>query len=159
MKKILVVVTAAMSLALVLPPTASAAEPLNFYIKGGVLTDQSFSFNPFLWTVGANLDFNIGSALMLSPECDIIVYKFNFKPLWLAPAVTLNFRAGGFYVGGGVGKFLVIGSGYDLSSDLLLKFNAGFKGNGLKLQAYVWTPLGDEAFEDFVVGAALGFGF
>jgi hypothetical protein len=159
MKKIVFVLLGVSALVIVLPSQASAAGLMNFYLRGGVLTDKNFSFDPFLWTAGANIDFNIGSTLILSPECDVIVYKFNFKPLWLAPAVLLNLNLGGFYLGGGLGKLLVIGSGYDLTSDFLLKFNAGIKSGGFKLQAYLWTPLGNEAFKDIAIGANLGLGF
>jgi hypothetical protein len=159
MKRIVVGIVLVFSLAAVLPSSASAAGPVNFYLRFGVLTDQKFTFNPFLWTVGANLDFNLGPALTLSPECDIIVYKFNFNPLWLTPAVLLNFHISSFYAGGGIGKLLVIGEGYELSSDFLLKLNAGFKAGGIKLQAYIWTPLGSEAFKLVITGATFGFGF
>lgn len=159
MKKAMLGVLLILSLVAMFPREASAAGPFNFYVRGGVLTDQHFTFDPFLWTVGANLDLNLGPVLMLSPECDVIVYKFHFNPVWLAPAVTLNFRASAFYAGGGLGKFLVIGSGYTLSTDLLLKLNAGFKTDSFKLQAYLWTPLSDEAFSEMIYGATVGFGF
>lgn len=159
MKKVIVGAVLVLSLVAMFPREASAAGPFNFYIRGGVLTDQNFTFDPFLWTIGANLDLNLGPVLMLSPECDVIVYKFNFSPVWLTPAVTLNFRASAFYAGGGIGKLLVIGSGYTLSSKFLLKLNAGFKTDSFKLQAYLWTPLSDEAFSYMLFGATLGFGF
>jgi len=159
MKKVIIGAVLVLSLAAVFPREASAAGPFNFYVRGGVLTDQDFTFDPFLWTIGANLDFNLGPVLMLSPECDVIVHKFNFNPVWLAPAVTLNVRASAFYAGGGIGKFLVIGSGYSLSSDFLLKLNAGFKTDSFKLQVYLWTPLSDEAFSEMIYGATVGFGF
>jgi hypothetical protein len=159
MKKLIIGAVLIASLVAMFPREASAAGPFNFYVRSGVLTDKNFSFDPFLWTIGANLDLNLGPILMISPECDVIVYKFSFNPVWLAPAVTVNFRASGFYAGGGIGKFLLIGSGYTLSSDLLLKLNAGFKTDSFKLQAYLWTPFSDEAFSDIVFGLTIGFGF
>lgn len=159
MKKLIVSVIAVLALVAIVPRTASAAGPYNFYIRAGVITDQNLTFDPFLWTAGANLDLNLGPALMISPECDIIVYKFHFDPIWLTPAVTVNFRAANLYIGGGLAKFLIIGSGWTLSSDLLLKLNAGFKADTIKLQAYLLTPLSDEAFSEVLFGATFGFGF
>ncbi len=159
MKKCLMVAMLVLAVMAAFPSSASAAGAYNFYIRGGVITDKNLTFDPFLWTAGANLDFNLGPALVISPECDIIVYKFHFNPVWLAPAVTLNFRAGNLFIGGGLAKFLLIGSGYTLSSDFLLKLNAGFKADTIKLQAYLLTPLSDEAFSEMDFGATFGFGF
>jgi hypothetical protein len=159
MQKLVASLIIGLGLLAIIPETASAAGAYNFYIRGGVITDQNFTFSPFLWTAGANLDLNLGSALVISPECDMIVYKFHFNPIWLAPAVTANFRAGGLFVGGGLAKFFIIGSGWTLSSDFLLKLNAGFKGETMKLQVYLLTPLSDEAFSTMLFGATLGFGF
>jgi hypothetical protein len=158
MKKVILGVVLVLSLVAVFPRDASAAGPFNFYVRGGVLTDQDFTFSPFLWTIGANFDFNLGSALMLSPECDMIVNKFSFDPVWLAPAVTLNVRASGLYIGAGLGKFFLLGSGGTLSSDFLLKMNAGFKTDSIKLQVYAYTSF-ENVFTYMVYGATLGFGF
>jgi hypothetical protein len=159
MKKLFGIALIGLSLIAFLPRPASAAGPMNFYVREGVLTDQHFSFSPFLWSVGANLDFNLGEALFIAPECDVIVYKFRFNPVWLAPAVTINFRASHFFAGGGVGLFAVLGSGYSLYSDALLKLNAGIKSDTFKFAVYLWTPLSDEAFSEMLFGANIGFGF
>lgn len=159
MKKLIVVAVILSSALAVLPRPAEAAGAYNFYIRAGVVTDQNFSFNPFLWTIGANLDLNLGPTLMISPECDMIVYRFHFDPIWLAPAVTVNFRLSYLYAGAGLAKFLIIGSGYTLDSDLLLKLHAGFKTDSFKLQVYVLTPLTTEAFNDLLFGMTAGFGF
>ncbi len=159
MKKLIGLVLIVLGLCALLPRSASAAGPINFYVREGVLTDQHFTFSPFLWTTGVNIDINLGPALFIAPECDIIVYKFHFNPIWLAPAVTVNFRVSAFFAGGGLGKFAVLGSGYSLTSDFLLKLNAGFKTDTFKLAAYLWTPLSDEAFSEMLVGANIGFGF
>lgn len=100
----------------------------------------------------------MGPAFTLSPECDIIVHQFNFNPLWLTPSVLLNFRVSAFFIGAGISKFFLIGSGYTLSSDILFKANAGIKVDNVKAQAYLYTPF-DAFFEDFGIGFNLGFGF
>jgi len=157
MKKTVVITLLGLALLAALPTQAKAAGPLNFYIRFGVITDNHATFDPFLWTMGANFDFNLSENLFISADADMIIYKFNFKPVWLTPSVLLNFRFSNFYVGAGVSKFVLIGSGYSLSSDLLFKINAGFKSNAFKLQVFAYSPFGD--FGVFGLGANLGFGF
>lgn len=139
-------------------PSNARGDAFNFYLRSGLVTDDSFSFSPLLWTIGANFDLNLGSMLFLSPDCDIIVYKFNFSPLWLTPAVTLNLNLSGLYAGAGVAKFVVLGSGYTLSSDFLVKFNAGFRAETFKLQVYTLSSF-DHIFDDMIFGFTLGYGF
>jgi len=158
MRKSLVLALCVLALVAALPRESQAAGPFNFYIRGGVITDQNLSFSPFLWTIGANLDLNLGPILTLSPECDIIVYQFDFSPLWLAPAVLLNLRFSALYVGAGVGIFALLGSGGTLTSDPLFKLNGGIKLDSIKVQAYLYTPF-DAFFSSIGIGATLGFGF
>jgi len=77
---------------------------MRFGINFGVQTDDGFSFDPFLWTVGAELDFPFGKYLMLSPEVMLVGSGFAFEEFILYPAVILNFTARSFYAGGGVAK-------------------------------------------------------
>jgi hypothetical protein len=158
MKKAVVMALLGLAVLAALPSQARAAGPINFYIRFGVITDQNATFNPFLWTAGVNFDFNISDFLFLSADTDMIVYKFNFNPLWLTPSVMLNLRVSDFYLGGGISKFFILGSGYSLQSDWLFKANAGFKGNSYKLQFFAYTPF-DNFFKHFGIGANIGFGF
>lgn len=135
-----------------------ASRPLNFYLRGGILTESNFKFNNYLWLVGANLDVQFGPVLMLSPECDVIIYKLEFNPVFIMPGVILNFHASGFYAGGGATIPIMIGSGYSYEGDILLKLNAGFKKNYFKIQAFLLTPF-ESAFDYTVIGATVGFGF
>ena len=135
-----------------------AKGPLNFYIRGGILTESNFEFDNILWLVGANIDLHFGPILMLSPECDIIVYEFEFDPIFIMPGAILNLHASGFYAGGGVTIPLIIGSGYSFQGNVLLKLNAGFKTNYFKLQAFLLTPF-KNLFDSTVIGATVGFGF
>ena len=64
-----------------------------------------------MWTVGAELDFQLGDFLMLSPEVTLVGYKFEFKQFILYPGVILNFTPGNVFIGGGVVKGFLIGSG------------------------------------------------
>jgi len=137
---------------------SQAMGPFNFYVRGGILTESDFSFDNVLWLAGANLDLHLGPILMISPECDIIVYKFEFDPVFITPGVLLNLRAAGFYGGGGVTIPVIIGSGYTFEGDVLLKLNAGYKTDFLKIQFFVLTPF-ENAFDFTIIGATLGFGF
>ncbi|UCC39291.1 MAG: hypothetical protein JSV96_16055 [Candidatus Aminicenantes bacterium] len=132
-------------------------ETMSMSFNAGVHTDDSFSFDPFFWTAGLVLDINMGDYLMLSPECFVIVNKFEFGFTNLAPAVLLNFRFESLFLGGGITKWWNVDD-FSEPSDFMLKLNAGFKGRNLKLTAYLIT-----GFEDFLennlVGATLGFYF
>jgi hypothetical protein len=137
--------------------SARAAAPLNFYIRGGIVTPSDFSFDPIFGLAGANIDFNLG-ALSISPECDLLIYNFTFNPVFILPGALVNFNLANLYVGAGAVLPLVLGSGYTLEGDILFKANAGLKFGGLKIQAFLITP-----FENFFtytwVGATLGAGF
>ena len=137
---------------------ANAGNAMRFGINFGIMTDDSFSFDPIMWTAGAELDFQFGNILMLSPEVMLVGEGFEFKVFTLYPAVILNFTPGGFFVGGGVAKGFYIGSGLSGSSDFLLKLNAGFVSNSIKLTAYALMAF-DSLFKDMAVGATLGFRF
>ena len=158
MKKALVLGLAAAAL-LTLLPAPAAAGPTDFYARYGILTDKNFSFSPLLWMLGVNLDFNLGPALFVAGEADVIVHKFTFNPVWVTPAVTLNLRMSNVFIGAGVAKMIIGGSGYTLTSDMLLKFNAGLKTESLKLQVFAYTTFEDILGADTWVGLTMGFGF
>jgi hypothetical protein len=46
---------------------AGAGSSMRFGINFGAMTDDTFSFNPFVWTAGAELDFQFGNFLMFCP--------------------------------------------------------------------------------------------
>jgi hypothetical protein len=158
MKKTIIAVIFGIALLAALPAAARAAGPVNFYIRLGVITDQNATFNPFLWTAGANLDINLSDSFFIAADADIIVHKFNFDPLWLTPSVLLNLRVSSFYIGAGVSKFVIISGSSTLTSDFLFKANAGLKMDGFKLQVFLYTPF-NEMFKDMGIGANIGFGF
>ncbi len=136
-------------------------KPVSFYISGGVLTDDSLSFDPFYWTGGAIIDFNLpASPIMISPECHIIVHNFEFDYFWLAPAVLVNLKLSSLFVGAGLTKWFLIGTDVEDSfvTEFMLKINVGFKGPGVRLSAFLITEF-DSLFEYNTVGANIGFGF
>jgi len=135
-----------------------AGSGMRFGIHFGAMTDDAFSFNPFLWTAGAELDFQFGSFLMFSPEVMLVGSGFEFKEFILYPAAILNFTAGSFFIGGGVAKGFVIGSGTSGSTDFILKLNAGLVAKSVKLTAYALMAF-DELFKNMLLGASLGFRF
>jgi hypothetical protein len=139
-------------------PRASAGSGMRFGINFGIMTDESFSFDPILWTAGAELDFQFGSFLMFSPEVMLVGNGFEFKEFILYPAAILNFTASSFFIGGGVAKGFFIGSGASGSTDFLLKLNAGFISSSIKLTAYALMAF-NSLFKDMSLGATLGFRF
>jgi hypothetical protein len=140
-------------------PRTSAGSAMHFGINFGIITDDTFSFDPIMWTAGAELDFQFGNFLMLSPEVMLVGYKFEFKVFTLYPAVILNFTPGSFFLGGGITKGFYFGSGTSGSTDFALKLNAGFLSSSMKLTAYLITPFNNLFKSGMAVGATLGFRF
>lgn len=132
---------------------------MDLYVNVGVVTDDEFTFEPFFWTAGANLDINLGRMLMFSPECDVIFFKFKFKDMWLAPGAILNVRYGMLFAGAGVSKWFKL-AGNVFNSEFMMKMNAGFKGKQYRLAAYILTPF-DNFLKKYniIFGATLGFRF
>jgi hypothetical protein len=137
---------------------ASAGSEMRFGINFGIMTDDSFSFDPIVWTAGVELDFQFGNFLMFSPEVMLVGEGFEFKYFILYPAAILNFTASNFFVGGGVAKGFAIGSGTSGSTDFMLKLNAGFIAQNIKLTAYALMGF-DSLFKNMLLGASLGFRF
>ncbi|MCX6557518.1 MAG: SH3 domain-containing protein [Candidatus Aminicenantes bacterium] len=137
-----------------------AGSAVRFGLNFGVQTDDTFSFDPFYWTVGAGLDFQFGSLLMFSPEVMLVGSGFEFKEFILYPAAMLNITVSSLFFGGGVAKGFYIGNTYGMSNstDFLLKLNAGLVTRSVKLTAYALMAF-DSLFKDMVVGATLGFRF
>lgn len=136
-----------------------AGSQMNFGLNFGIMTDDSFSFDPLMWTAGAELDFQLGNYLMLSPEVTLVGNGFKFKEFLLFPAVILNFTPGNFFVGGGLTKGFYIGSGTDFAiTEVALKLNAGLITKNIKLTAYLITAF-DNLFSGMLVGASFGFRF
>jgi hypothetical protein len=159
-KKVLMVVILTIVFLVTSQPVRAQYERFNLALSFGTLTDDSFSFKPFLWTSGLNLDLYLSENIVLSPEFFIIVHNFNFDAFFLAPAALLNFDFGGFMVGAGVTKFFLVGSAISgaPSSDPALKLNVGYIGEGIRLTAYIITPFSD-LFKYNTLGASLGFFF
>ena len=136
----------------------AAGNEMSFRANFGIMTDDSFSFNPIMWTVGAELDFQLGDYLMFSPEVILVGFKFEFREFLLIPGAILNFTLGNFFVGGGVNKSFYMGSGPSESSDFELKLNAGLITKSIKFTAYVISSF-DTLFKNMGVGASLGYRF
>lgn len=137
----------------------AAGNEMGFVLNFGVVTNDDFNFNPLMWTVGGELDFQLGDSLMISPDLTIVGNGFKFKEFLVFPSVMLNFTPGGFFVGGGLTKGFYIGNGEDFSiTDVALKLNAGLISPGIKLTAYVVTAF-KNLFEGMAVGASVGFRF
>ena len=133
----------------------------SFYVAAGVVTDDSFSFDPFFWTAGLGFDIHLGELFMISPEGYIQVHNFEFGSFYLVPSVMLNVKLSSFFVGGGITKMWLLGSDIEgsISSDFLLKINAGFNGANIRLAAFVIMEFDAILKKGMTVGATLGFGF
>ncbi len=135
------------------------ADSTQFFGNFGIMTDDSFSFNPYFWTIGVNIDFSINDLFMISPEVNVITYKFEFSTFLLEPAVIANFKFGTFFAGAGFSKFFVItGNDFGDSTDIALKLNAGFRSDNLKFKVYLITPFSDILASN-IVGVTIGIGF
>jgi hypothetical protein len=131
---------------------------MNFYINFGVITDDSFSFNDWLWSGGAQLDFHIGSLFMISPECDVIIYRFNFDPVTLAPGIIANIKLSNLFLGAGVTKWFIMGDPVGpILDELAFKANVGIRTSNLKISLYAVTYF-DQFFESTIIGITMGFG-
>lgn len=135
------------------------ADSTKIFGNFGILTDDSFNFDFYLWTIGVNFDFSINDLFMISPEVNVITYKFEFSTFLLEPAVLANFKLGTFFAGAGLSKFfLITGNDFGESTDIALKVNGGFRGSNFKFKVYVITPFSD-LFTANIVGITFGIGF
>ena len=127
------------------------------FLNIGTITDDSLSFDPFLWFAGFNIDFYLANNIMLSPEANVVTYKFKFDTFLFQPAVLLNFKKGSFFFGGGVQKnFLVSGDSYE-AGKWGLKLNAGIVGKRIKLRVFADMEF-DNLFKDMAIGFQIGIG-
>jgi len=131
----------------------------NMYLGANIITDSSLTFEYYLWGPGVAFDFYITDNLMISPEVYMYVYKFEFDPFILAPAVIGNIKLNTFFVGAGITKWFLIGSDVgDVSSDFALKLNAGFITDSFKLSFFAITSF-EEMFSDMALGASFALKF
>jgi len=160
MKKTLITFSLLMVLLSFTPLQAMDADhPVNFYLNFGVMTDDSFSFDPILWYAGFNLDFHLNDLLMVSPEGNFITQDFVFDTFLLEPAVLLNVKVDHFFFGAGVGKWFLLSGETKASSDFFLKLNAGFSGDGgLRFRVFLNTLFDDLFGKSINIGAQLGIG-
>ncbi|MCK5221805.1 MAG: hypothetical protein KAR14_09510 [Candidatus Aminicenantes bacterium] len=156
-KRNLLILTLIIFVLVIITGRISAIGPLDIYFQGGVITDDSFSFSPLLWTAGLNIDFKTGNMLMISPELNIIVNEFDFDYILLEPAITINLRLANFFAGAGLTKLFELGDDF-WANKLSLKVHGGLKLIGVKLRAYMIIPF-DELFKPTIYGGSIGFGF
>ena len=136
----------------------ASGKQVSFGMSFGTMTDDSFSFDPLLWTAGAELNLRFNNYLMFSPEATLVSRGFRFKNMTLYPAAILNLTAGTFFVGGGITKGFYLGSGTSGSTDVALKLNAGLLTAQMKLTVYIISGF-EDLFKEMLVGASLGFRF
>jgi len=135
----------------------SAIGPLDIYLQGGAITNDSFTFSPFLWTAGLNIDLKFGKMMMLSPELNVVINELKFDNILLEPAITLNIRLANFFAGAGLTKFFKLGGDF-WANKFSLKVHGGIKLIGMKLRVYMIIPF-DDLFKPVIYGGSVGFGF
>lgn len=129
-------------------------------LNTGVVADDSFSFSPFYWTGGLQLDMYFSDSLMVSPECYAIFEEFSFEYVNLVPGILINFKAKNLILGGGIIRYILIGDSITYEGKFALKLNLGFQGNAMKLMAFIHTPFDDLFVIDYMLfGVTLGFEF
>lgn len=156
-KRNLLVLLSIIFVLIIIPGRVSAIGPLDIYFQGGIVTDESMSLSPLLWSAGLNLDFKFGNMMMLSPELNIVVNEFGFDYILLEPALTINFRLANFFAGAGLTKFFELGDDF-WANKFSLKVHGGLKLIGIKLRVYMIIPF-DELFKPAIYGGTIGFGF
>jgi hypothetical protein len=134
-------------------------------LRFGIVTDKSFSFDPFYWTVGLDYDIKLVHLLFLDPEIYMIVPNFDFGMIRVAPGVLLNYIVPldglhTLWFGGGVTKWEWWRLGSDVaaspSSGVALKLNASLITNGVTITLFVITPF-NNIFQDMTLGAVMAF--
>jgi hypothetical protein len=158
MKKISIVLLLVMLIPL-LSSVNLNADSTKMFANFGIVTDDSLTFDSYLWYIGANIDFSINDLFMVSPELNVMSYKFEFSTFLLEPAVLANLKFGTFFAGAGLTKLFVIsGNDFKDESDFALKLNAGFRGDHIRFRVFLITPFND-LFGSNLVGAQIGLGF
>lgn len=134
------------------------SEGMKIFANFGLITDDSFTFTDYMWYAGANIDFHFNDLVMISPEVNLITYKFDFSAFLIEPAVLLNIKLGTIFAGGGLTKMFLISGSYTGSSDFALKLNAGFRSAHMRFRVFLITPFNDILNQN-LVGVQFGLGF
>lgn len=106
------------------------------------------SFSDFLFSLGAQVDWRLGSSFMLSPELQVLTYRFHFDCVQIDPGLVLNYTSKSFFAGAGV----------IFPGMLFPKLNIGYSGRHTVLACYLITTA-ENLFKDNLVGFTLGYKF
>jgi hypothetical protein len=133
---------------------------VEFSLNLGVMTDltSESSFSDVLYTLGAQADISLGSSFKLSPEVQVITYRFHFDYVLLDPGIILNFTSKGFFAGAGIILPIVVGEGESDTGKISPKFNIGYSGRHVILAGYLITDT-ENFFEYNLIGVSIGYKF
>ncbi len=146
--------------AFILFNSVAIAEHAKLFIQGGIVADDSFSFDPYFWTIGSGVDIPLGSLLSITPEVNIISYEMKFDSFWLEGSAILNANFSNLFVGAGITKWLLFANkSYYEGTDFALKVNAGINGESMRLRAFLITPFDNLFKKGMVIGATFGISF
>ncbi len=135
------------------------ADSTKLFANFGILTDDSFSFADYLWTIGANIDFSINDLFMISPELNLLTSKFKFNIFLLEPSILANVKLGKMFLGGGLTTLVIVAGNFAaFDTDFGLKLNVGYRSSNLRFRLYMITSF-EHMFSENVIGAQIGLGF
>ncbi|MCR4408741.1 MAG: hypothetical protein QHH43_02560 [Candidatus Saccharicenans sp.] len=116
------------------------------------------SFSDFLFSLGAQVDWRLGSSFMLSPEVQVLTYRFHFDYVLVDPGLVLNYTSKSFFAGAGLIFPILVGEGETWTGKLSPKLNIGYSGRHLVLAGYLITNA-ENLFKENLVGFTLGYKF
>ena len=79
MKKSMIIVVVVLMLFSATTQLRADSKNLSIFANFGIMVGDDFSFDPLFWYGGINLDFHIGDLIMISPELNLVTYKFSFE--------------------------------------------------------------------------------
>lgn len=166
MKKVIltVLVVGLFVAAVAVAPAWSQSRKASFSLNLGVQTNiySGTSFDNAWFTLDARVGVPLGGSFEISPELMYAVDdSLDFTFGWLYPGVLANFKAGNFFVGGGVVLPFFFGEGSSDTGNLAPKINVGVDAGKIKLTAYfiAFTESGISFLDMNQAGVTIGYRF
>ena len=105
-----------------------------------------------IFFVGANIDQNLGSSLMLTGDANVM--WFLYIPVGFEYGGILNFKIKNTFFGAGISRWTPFGCG----GETMLKMNIGIKMEKVRASLFIYTDLGNP-FEhgNVLVGIQAGY--
>lgn len=129
---------------------------MEFSLNAGLATNLGGgeSFEVLLFSLGGQLDIDLGGKFLLSPELLLYSTLTDFSGAVFMPGALVNYKLGRFFVG--AGPAFVLGFNEDSGFYLYPKFNVGYRGEHMTLTGYLVTSF-SYFFPAGLAGASIGF--